>query len=151
MSDGDARPAVAADGRIDLDAFVAMAAQLGHGKALQFQLRAHGADWVELELPWRAELVADPETGTMASGAIISLLDMVGGTSCWLPLERFLPIATIDLHVDYLRPALKGETVIARADCYRLTRSVGFTRGQAHGGDPARPIVSFSATYMLNP
>jgi uncharacterized protein (TIGR00369 family) len=136
---------------LDLDSFVAMAAQLGHGKVLGFSLKDSGPDWVELALPWRAELVADEEAGIFASAAVVSLIDMAGGTACWVRMGRFVPIATIDLRVDYLRAAERGETVIARGECHRLTRSVGFTRGQAHGGDPSRPIASFAATYMINP
>ena len=66
-------------------------------------------------------------------------------------LGDFQPIVTIDLRLDYLRPALKGETVIARCECYKLTRQVAFVRGTAHGGDPERPIAQAVGTFMLNP
>jgi acyl-coenzyme A thioesterase PaaI-like protein len=68
-----------------------------------------------------------------------------------MALGRFQPIVTIDLRLDYLRPAIKGETVIARCECYKLTRSIGFVRGIAHGGDEARPIAHATGTFMLNP
>lgn len=135
----------------DPESFIAMAAGLGHGKALNFQYSAHGEDWVDLALPWRPELVAIADQGIMASGAIVSLADMAGGTACWLKLGRFVPLATIDLRVDYLRAAERGETVIARGNIRRATRSVGFVRGTAHGGDVERPIAQFAATYMFNP
>ena len=41
-----------------------------------------------------------------------------------MTLGHFQPIVTIDLRLDYLRPALKGETVIARCECYKLTRQI---------------------------
>ena len=68
-----------------------------------------------------------------------------------MALGHFQPIVTIDLRLDYLRPALKGETVIARCQCFKLTRQVAFVRGQAHGGDPDRPIAQANGTFMLNP
>ena len=68
-----------------------------------------------------------------------------------MALGRFQPIVTIDLRLDYLRPALKGETVIARCRCYKLTRPIAFVRGIAHTGDECRPIARAVGTFMLNP
>ena len=68
-----------------------------------------------------------------------------------MALGHFQPIVTIDLRLDSLRPAVKGETVIARCECYKLTRQVAFVRGTAHGGDPKRPIAQAVGTFMLNP
>ena len=42
---------------------------------------------------------------------------------------------------DRIRAATPGKTVIARAECYRLTRSAAFVRGLAHDGDPADPVA----------
>ncbi len=121
----------------------------GHIGALGMGYRAHGADWIELELPYAAKLVGDPATGVMASGAILALMDMACGASIWLANKMFRPQATLDLRVDYLRPATPGSTVIGRAECYRLTRSIAFVRGQAHDGDAADPLAQVAATFMF--
>lgn len=139
------------EGEFDVAAFFALAREVGHGRALGLSYREAGADWVELELPWREPLVGVSETGTLATGAIVSLIDTCGGAAVWRALGRFEPIATMDLRLDYLRPAEKGETVIARCQCYKLTRSVAFVRGIAHGGDEERPIAHCAATFMLHP
>jgi uncharacterized protein (TIGR00369 family) len=138
-------------GAFDPGRFFALMRHVGHGRALGLDYRASGADWVELALSWREELVGVGESGILASGAIVSLIDTTGGASIWMALGRFQPIVTIDLRLDYLRPAIKGETVIARCQCYKLTRSIGFVRGTAHGGDEARPIAQAVGTFMLNP
>ncbi len=91
-----------------------------------------------------------PESGILASGAIVSLIDTASGTSVWVKLGSFNPLVTIDLRIDYLRPALKGETVFARCECTKLTRQVAFTRGIAHSGEPARPIAYSSGTFMVS-
>lgn len=135
----------------DPERFFAMVRQVGHGRALDLEYRDSAENWIELALPWREELVGIPDEGILASGAIVSLLDTCGGASVWMALGHFQPIVTIDLRLDYLRPALKGETVVARCECYKLTRQIAFVRGTAHGGDEARPIAQATGTFMLNP
>lgn len=137
-------------GGFDPVQFFDLARRVGHGRALGLDFRDSGSNWAELGLPWREELVAIPETGVLASGAIVSLIDTASGTSVWVTLDRFMPIVTVDLRLDYLRPALKGETIIARCECVKLTRRIAFVRGVAHGGDEARPIALSAATFMLN-
>jgi len=129
--------------------FVELARRVGHGKALGLEYRDSGPGWMELSLPWRDELVGIPETGVLASGAIVSLIDTAGGAAVWMKVGQFVPIVTLDLRIDYMRPAVKGETVIARCECVKLTRQVAFIRGMAHGGDPDHPIAHSAGTFML--
>ena len=134
----------------DARRFFELARTVGHGRALGLDFRDSGSNWAELALPWREELVGVPATGVLASGAIVSLIDTASGTSVWVTLDRFTPIVTVDLRLDYLRPAAKGETIIARCECVKLTHRIGFVRGVAHGGDEARPIALSAATFMLS-
>jgi len=129
--------------------FFELAKRVGHGRALGLEFRQSGENWAELALPWREELVGIPETGVLASGAVVSLIDTASGTSVWVSLDKFLPIVTVDLRLDYLRPANRGETIVARCECVKLTRRIAFVRGIAHG-DEGRPIALSSATFMLN-
>lgn len=138
----------ALEGKFDAAAFFAIVGQLGHGVALGYRYEGHGEDWVELAMPWREQLVGAPESGLLASGAIVSLVDMAAGLSVWIKLDKFVPNATLDLRIDYLRPALKGETVYARCRCIRTTRSVCFVSGIAHVGDPKDPIATAALTFM---
>lgn len=137
-------------GGFDARRFFEIARTVGHGRALGLDFRDSGDDWAELALPWREALVGVPETGVLASGAIVSLIDTASGTAVWVTLDKFLPILTVDLRLDYLRPAAKGETIIARSRCVKLTRQIAFVRGVAHGGDEERPIALSAATFMLN-
>ena len=135
----------------DPERFFELARSVGHGKALGLEYRDSGPNWMELALPWREELVGVPESGVLASGAIVSLIDTASGASVWMTLGHFVPIVTLDLRLDYMRPAVKGETVVARCECVKLTRQVAFIRGIAHGGDPERPIAHSAATFMTSP
>jgi uncharacterized protein (TIGR00369 family) len=134
----------------DPKAFFEMAKRVSHGRALGMDFVESGDNWTELSLPWREELVGVPESGILASGAIVSLIDTASGTAVWVKLGTFEPLVTIDLRIEYLRPALKNETVFARCECTKLTRKIAFTRGIAHTGDPARPIAYSSGTFMVS-
>jgi uncharacterized protein (TIGR00369 family) len=130
--------------------FFELARRVGHGRALGLEYRGSGPNWMELSLPWRDELVGVPASGVLASGAIVSLIDTASGGSVWMALGHFQPIVTLDLRLDYMRPALRGETVHARCECVKLTRRIAFIRGVAHGGDPGRPIAHSASTFMLS-
>ena len=120
----------------------------GHTGWLGLLYRAHGPDWVELELPWRDDLIGEPDRNVLASGPIISLLDMASGLAIWTKLDQFKPIATLDLRVDYQRPARAEASVVGRVECYRDTRSAAFVRGIAHDGDPADPVAHMTGCFM---
>jgi uncharacterized protein (TIGR00369 family) len=129
--------------------FASFAAQVGHHAALGLQYRAHGSDWVEMALPYSDTLIGAEATGVIASGPIVSLMDMATSMSVWLKLGRFRHQATLDLRVDYLRPATPGATVIGRGECYRITRSIAFVRGVAHEGDEGDPVANVAGTFMF--
>jgi uncharacterized protein (TIGR00369 family) len=102
-----------------------------------------------VRLPYRAELVGNPATGVLHGGVITSLLDASCGMSVFLKIQRPLRIATLDLRIDYLKPAQPPRVVRARAECYRVTRDVAFTRAFAYHDDLADPIAAAAATFVL--
>ncbi|RYE00572.1 MAG: PaaI family thioesterase [Sphingomonadales bacterium] len=120
----------------------------GHGETLGIAYHAHGEDWAELSLPYDARLIGDPGSGVLASGPILALMDMATSVAVWRKLDLFKAHATLDLRIDYLRPARVGQTVIGRGECYRITRSIAFVRGQAHDGDPTDPLAHVAGTFM---
>lgn len=122
--------------------------QHGHPGWLGMRYVAHGADWVELALPWREDLVGETGSGILATGPIVSLMDMASGMAIWTATSEFLAIATLDLRVDYMRPARKGAAVNGRSECYRRTRSAAFVRGIAHDGDPDDPVAHIAGVFM---
>ena len=118
-------------------------------KALGLQLISMSPAEAIIKLPYRAELVGEPDNGILAGGAVTTLLDHVCGQAVWASLEAYTSIATLDLRIDYAKPAEPGKPVIAEAECYRMTRSVAFTRAFAHQGDPKNPIAAAAGTFML--
>lgn len=130
----------------DLDAW--MQRRTGHSVALGMRLVDHGEDWVDLALDYDRRLISDLETGILASGPVVSLIDSASGMAVRLRSGRN-PQGTLDLRVDYLRPARPGHTVIAHAECYRVTRRIAFTRAFAHDGDPSEPLAHAAGTFVL--
>lgn len=122
--------------------------QSGHSGWIGLDYHAHGDDWVELKLPWREELVGLSDTGVLASGPIISLMDNATSMSVWMASNTFVPHATLDLRVDYMRAATPGKTVIGRGECYKLTRNVAFVRGIAFDETPDDPVAHVIGTFM---
>ena len=94
--------------------FARQARDHGHGGRLGMRYVAHGDDWCELALPFSPELIGDPARGVLASGPIIALLDMSTSVGVWIKRGGFLPHATLDLRVDYLRPAIPGRDVVGQ-------------------------------------
>ena len=73
--------------------FISAMSRSGHNGMLGIGYHAHGPDWAELALPYRADLIGDPATGILASGPIITLMDMATSISCWLKSGEFRPQA----------------------------------------------------------
>jgi uncharacterized protein (TIGR00369 family) len=145
MNRPDPRSAAGFDPKL----FLSYVRKVGHGGALGIAYVDHGPDWVELGLDYQEKLIGVAETGVIASGPIISLMDMATSMAIWVKLDRFRHQATLDMRIDYLRPAVPGRRIVGRGFCYRVTRSVGFVRGLAHDGDSADPVAHVTGTFMF--
>lgn len=79
-------------------------------------------------LPFKEELVGDPQRRALHGGVLASVLDVAGGTVCWASmLDINTRVSTVDLRVDYLRRGV-CEDVVCEANLVRLGRSVGVAR-----------------------
>ncbi len=120
-----------------------------HNKALGTVVTGARKGGASMRLDWREDLVGNPETGVIHGGAITALLDSCSGMAVATMLTEPRPFATLDLRIDYVRPATPGKPVLADAECIRMTTNVAFTRAIAHQGDPADPVASSAGTFML--
>lgn len=129
-----------------------MARETPQSAALGIRFVSAGRGAAVLEVPYRAELVGDPATGVLAGGVVTTLLDQVCGlaivTAADFPATAG-GTATLDLRIDYMRPAEPGRGVFGRAHCYKLTRSIGFVRASAYESDPDDPIATAQAAFAL--
>jgi uncharacterized protein (TIGR00369 family) len=120
-----------------------------HGQALGIQIVScdPALGRCVLRQPWREELVGDPATGILHGGVITALLDTLAA-ACVLA-RAIVPQATLDLRIDYLRPATPRIELVGDASCYRVTRHVAFVRGVCHQGEPEHPVANLTATFVL--
>jgi uncharacterized protein (TIGR00369 family) len=119
-------------------------------RALGVKLQSHGGGRASLSIPYREDLVGDPDTGVIAGGVITTLLDHCSGQAVHSALDSLTSIATLDLRIDYMRPAKPGLEIFAEAHCYKVGRTVAFVRATAHDGDPADPVATAQAAFMLD-
>ena len=81
--------------------------------------------FARLEIPFRDELVGDPMRPALHGGVLSALADAAGGAALWTGLEdERARVSTIDLRIDYLRPA-RLATVVAEATVVRSGNRVG--------------------------
>lgn len=109
---------------------------------------------VTLSLPYNPDLVGDPVNGVLHGGAVTSLIDSVAGMSVFAAIfaaqQKLQAIATLDLRIDYLKPAMAQKELYAAAECYKLTRSIAFVRARAYHPDtPDDWVASCVATFMI--
>ncbi len=132
-----------------------MATNTPQAAALNFRLVSVDPSGAAMAVPWREDLVGDPDTGVMAGGVITTLLDHVCGLSVSCAVIAadggFMEfgMATLDLRIDYMRPAEPRREVIALARCYKLTRSIAFVRATAYEDDEANPIATVQAAFAF--
>jgi uncharacterized protein (TIGR00369 family) len=119
-------------------------------RALGVEATQFDSDIAILKVPYRPELVGDPDTGVIAGGVVTTLLDHACGQAVMAALATPTVIATLDLRIDYMRPAEPGLDIMCRAHCYKLTRSVAFVRATAYDRDPEDPVATAQAAFMLN-
>lgn len=120
------------------------------------QARALGFKFVDLEegmyllkADWNARLVGDPDRGVIAGGVLTTMLDHACGFACNTALPRLMPVVTLDLRIDYLRPAKPGATVFARAVCEKLTRRIAFARGAVWDEDEGDPVAFAASAFAI--
>lgn len=104
-----------------------------------------------MSVAWREDLVGDPDTGVIASGVVTALIDHTCGLAINSVFDAPMPIATLDLRIDYLRPAAPRAGVTCEAFGYKTTRSIGFVRAEAWDFDRGDLIATAQAAFMINP
>jgi uncharacterized protein (TIGR00369 family) len=102
-----------------------------------------------LRCDYHPRLAGNPDSGVLHGGVVTTILDSACGLATFSAQEEPLAVATLDLRIDYLKPAAPGKPVYAWAEVYRKTRSIAFVRGQAYQDSPEDLIANSVATFMV--
>ncbi|ABE38367.1 Phenylacetic acid degradation-related protein [Rhodopseudomonas palustris BisB5] len=120
-----------------------------HGAIIGLKLDRFAPAQAWSSLPYHPVFVGDTRTGVIHGGVVTAMLDESCGMAVQLALPDTPAIATLDLRIDYLRPATPGQAIRAHAHCYHLTRSIAFVRATAYQDSEADPIASATAMFMI--
>lgn len=81
-----------------------------------------------LRLIPKPELVGELKTGHIFNSVLLSMADACAGLTSYLNLNQPLPIATLDLRMDYLYPAPGDRPLHCIGTCLRKTKDIIFIR-----------------------
>ncbi|MGR3323678.1 MAG: PaaI family thioesterase [Pseudooceanicola sp.] len=123
---------------------------LPHARALGMKLKEIGNGSAEMSLPYDPRLIGDPETGVLHGGVVSTLMDTCCGAAVMSHPDAPGVTATIDLRIEYMRPAVRGTEITTRATCHHMTRSVAFVRAVATDGDPDRPVATATGSFVAD-
>ena len=127
-------------------------AQLTQCQKLKLKVLEGSDKHVLIELPYDPQLIGYPDTGVIHGGVITTLMDTASG--CAVVCSIFdkcdlLEISpTLDLRVDYMKPAEPHKPVYGHAQCYKLSSSVAFTRAIAYQDSIDDPIAHAVGSFM---
>ena len=119
----------------------------GQISGLQLDRAAPGEAWSSL--PYRPVFVGDTATGVLHGGVVTAMLDESCGMAVQLALDGARAIATLDLRIDYQKPATPGLDIRAHAICTRVTRSIAFVRSTAYQESEDDPVATATACFMI--
>jgi uncharacterized protein (TIGR00369 family) len=103
---------------------------------------------MRIDLPWSERLAAGP-SGGIHHGAITTLIDALSGSVVLTRMRDFRRSATLDLRMDFLRPALQGQDIHGEAEVLHMDGNVAFTRAVAHHGDAADPVAVSNGCFAV--
>jgi uncharacterized protein (TIGR00369 family) len=119
----------------------------GHISGQQLDRATPGEAWTSL--PFRPVFIGDTERGVLHGGVVTAMLDESCGMAVELALDGTRAIATLDLRIDYQKPAIAGLGVKAHSVCMRVARSIAFVHSTAYQVSEDDSVATATACFMI--
>ncbi len=120
-----------------------------HSAALGMVVEEITDGQASIRMPYAEHLIGDPRTRVIAGGAVSALMDTCCGAAVMAHPKNPSTTATIDLRIDYMRPATPGQSILTTATCYHVTRSVAFVRAVAWDDDRENPVATATGAFTV--
>ena len=111
---------------------------------LGVELEAMDEDGITIRVPWRPEFVVNVEVGYTHGGVLAALIDLAADYAIAAKTGR--PVPTVDMRVDYHRPALEGELTV-RAQVVKLGGQFSTAEARVHD-DAGKLLASGRGVYL---
>lgn len=122
-----------------------------YGEAIGMQVHEVHDHTLTVKVPYAEHLVGDPDTGVIHGGVITAVLDNASGWAIRVSegWEDGMGMATLDLRIDYMKPATPHEDLLVHAECFKRTKTIAFVRAVAYHTDTSDPVATSIATFMM--
>ncbi len=122
-----------------------------HGQAIGMEMVGIEGRKCIVKVPYGEHLIGDPDTGIIHGGVITATLDNASGWAirCHEDWHGGLSMATLDIRIDYMKPAAPGQDLLVQSECFKITRNVAFVRAFAYQEDIDDPVATSVASFML--
>ncbi|MDI1258072.1 PaaI family thioesterase [Aquabacterium sp.] len=126
----------------------AFIAGIPYARASNMHVTEVSQNHATLAMPACGDWTGDAERQLTHPGVLTVLADTACGVAVGTALDVMEPFATLDLRMDYLRPAVADRELICHAECHRLSRSVAFVRGEIRQPGQDEVLATVQATFM---
>ena len=99
-------------------------------------------------LPFAQHLIGNPMLPALHGGVIGAFMEMTALTQLAVAQELARIPKTIDVNIDYLRPA-RPEDTYARATLRKVGRRVANIQVEAWQSDPSKPVAGLTGHFLL--
>ena len=123
-----------------------------HNEFIDLHLTKVEGSMLTTEIPYRDDLVGDPESGALHGGVVTAMLDASCGIAVMVKLGKLTRIVTLDLRIDYLKPTKSKDKLYGLCSCYKLTKQVAFVQGTAYQLDAEGKqdeVARATGTFMI--
>lgn len=121
-----------------------------HCAALGLTISQRQGNKLQTQLQPRPEFKAHASMDVLHSSLITSIADSTAGLAAMSSLPKMAPLATLDLHVDYLKPASSEHIVVIDAECFKRNQNVAFVRGVIWQQQSSNVVANITASFMLD-